>query len=125
MFLCSNICSRFNELEVGAFEMTYLVPDHPPCVLETDLDVRVMYLSLMNEKKYTVTIAIKEFLFPEKQNRFDDVFCGDDHSRLLVDVECSGIECFSCSLILFTIGLMKGMCLRTQILNDIIGFGGI
>ncbi|KAI5315163.1 Hypothetical predicted protein [Prunus dulcis] len=77
MFLCSNICSRFNELEVGAFEMTYLVPDHPPCVLETDLDVRVMYLSVMNEKKYTVTIAIKEFLFPEKQNGVDDMFCGD------------------------------------------------
>ncbi|CAL8169562.1 unnamed protein product [Prunus armeniaca] len=79
MFLCSNICSRFNELEVGAFEMSYLVPDHPPCVLETDLDVRVMYLSLMNEEKYTVTItiAIKEFLFPEKQNGVDDVFCGD------------------------------------------------
>ncbi|BBH09848.1 hypothetical protein Prudu_022467, partial [Prunus dulcis] len=68
---------RFNELEVGAFEMTYLVPDHPSCVLETDLDVRVMYLSLMNEKKYTVTIAIKEFLFPEKQNGVDDMFCGD------------------------------------------------
>ncbi|ONH92383.1 hypothetical protein PRUPE_8G171700 [Prunus persica] len=61
--------------------MTYLVPDHPPCVLETDLDVRVMYLSLMNEKKYTVTIAIKEFLFPEKQNGVDDMFCGDGNTH--------------------------------------------
>ncbi|KAI5327807.1 hypothetical protein L3X38_027203 [Prunus dulcis] len=32
-----DICSRFNELGVGAFEMTFLVSDHPPFVLETHL----------------------------------------------------------------------------------------
>ncbi|KAL6285599.1 hypothetical protein ACE6H2_009989 [Prunus campanulata] len=85
MLLTSNICSRFNELEVGGFEMTYLVSDHPPCVLENDLDVRVMYLSLMNEKKYTVTITIKECLLPEKQNGVDDVFSGDGNTHTTED----------------------------------------
>ncbi|CAL8153334.1 unnamed protein product [Prunus armeniaca] len=60
MCLCSDICSRFDELEVGAFEITYLVADYPPYLLESDLDVRVMYLSLLNEKKNIVTIAVKE-----------------------------------------------------------------
>ncbi|CAL9024566.1 unnamed protein product [Prunus brigantina] len=85
MLLCSDICSRFNELQVGAFEMTYLVSGHPPCVLETNLDVSVMYLSLMNEKKYTVTIAIMECLLPKKQNGVDDVFGGDGNPHTAED----------------------------------------
>ncbi|PQP96844.1 hypothetical protein Pyn_18332 [Prunus yedoensis var. nudiflora] len=96
MLLCSDICSRLNELEVGAFEMTYLVSDDPPCLLETDLDMRVMYLSLMTKKKYTVTIAIKECLLSEKQNGVDDVFGGDEvvnyQSKFEVEILTEGFN---------------------------------
>ncbi|PQQ17186.1 hypothetical protein Pyn_18458 [Prunus yedoensis var. nudiflora] len=74
MSLCSDVCSRFDELEVGAFEISYLVADYPPCLLESDLDVRVMYLSLLNEKKNIVTIAVKECQLPDEGNGADDVF---------------------------------------------------
>ena len=53
---------------------------------------------------------------------FDNLITG---SVVYDPVECSEIECFGHSRILFTTGLIKGMCLRTQILNDIRGFGGI
>ncbi|KAI5335027.1 hypothetical protein L3X38_025160 [Prunus dulcis] len=39
MSLCSDVCSRFDELEVGAFEITYLAADYPSCLLESDLDI--------------------------------------------------------------------------------------
>ncbi|ONH92384.1 hypothetical protein PRUPE_8G171800 [Prunus persica] len=60
-----------------------------------------------------------------KRETFFTCYLTADHSRLLVSVECSGIECFGRSRILFTTGLMKGMRLGTQILKDIRGFGGI
>ncbi|CAL9019944.1 unnamed protein product [Prunus brigantina] len=55
-----------------------------------------------------------------KRKTFFTCYLTADHSRLLV-----GVECFGRSRILFTTRLMKGMCLQTQILNDIRGFGGI
>ncbi|CAL8999388.1 unnamed protein product, partial [Prunus brigantina] len=60
-----------------------------------------------------------------KREAFFTCYLTADHSCLLVGVECFGIKCFGSSRILCTTGLMKGMCLRTQILNDIRGFGGI
>ncbi|CAL2225174.1 unnamed protein product [Prunus armeniaca] len=80
MSLCSDICSRFDDLEVGAFEITYLVVDYPPSLLESDLDVRVMYLSLLNVKKNIVTIAIKECQLPNEVNSADDVFGSSTHA---------------------------------------------
>ncbi|CAL9026356.1 unnamed protein product, partial [Prunus brigantina] len=80
MSLCSDICSRFDDLEVGAFEITYLVADYPPCLLESDLDVRVMYLSLLNEKKNIVTISVKECQLPHERSGADDVFGSSTHA---------------------------------------------
>ena len=58
--LCSELCSRFNQLQVGDFDMTYLVPNHPPCLLQSDLDVRVLYLSVVKDGKYFVTINVTQ-----------------------------------------------------------------
>ncbi|KAB2611389.1 hypothetical protein D8674_019421 [Pyrus ussuriensis x Pyrus communis] len=61
MGLCFEVCLRFDELIVGAFQMTYVVPDHPPCLVKSDLDVRVLHLSSYNEKQNSVTIIVTEF----------------------------------------------------------------
>ncbi|KAK9951639.1 hypothetical protein M0R45_007077 [Rubus argutus] len=58
--LCSELCSRFNQLQVGDFDMTYLVPNHPPCLLQSDLDVRVLYLSVVKDGKYFITISVTQ-----------------------------------------------------------------
>ncbi|CAL8162558.1 unnamed protein product [Prunus armeniaca] len=47
--ICSQICSRFKELQVD---------EHSSCLLETDMDVRVLHLSLCNENINAVDINV-------------------------------------------------------------------
>ncbi|KAB2615530.1 hypothetical protein D8674_022118 [Pyrus ussuriensis x Pyrus communis] len=60
MGLCSKVCSRFDELIVGAFQMTYVFSDHPPRLLKSNLNVRVLHLSCYNDKQNSVTIIVNE-----------------------------------------------------------------
>ncbi|RXI04929.1 hypothetical protein DVH24_039203 [Malus domestica] len=46
------------------FELTYVVPDHPLCLLKIDLDVRVLHLSLVNDKQNFVTINVNKCQSP-------------------------------------------------------------
>lgn len=57
-YICSEICSRFNELDICYFELAYSIDNHPSCLLQTDLDVQVLLLSLSNERKTYVDIDI-------------------------------------------------------------------
>ncbi|KAB2632503.1 hypothetical protein D8674_028750 [Pyrus ussuriensis x Pyrus communis] len=68
MGLCSKVCSRFDELIVGEFQMTYVVPDHPPCLLKSDLNVRVLHLSCYNDNQNSVTIIVNKCQSPCEGN---------------------------------------------------------
>ncbi|KAL6276386.1 hypothetical protein ACE6H2_019987 [Prunus campanulata] len=37
--ICNEICLRFKELKVGSFDLTYSLPDHPNCLLQSDMDL--------------------------------------------------------------------------------------
>ncbi|CAL9017821.1 unnamed protein product [Prunus brigantina] len=56
--ICSQICSRFKELQVDEIELTYAVEEHSSCLLEIDMDVRVLHLSLCNENINAVDINV-------------------------------------------------------------------
>ncbi|KAH0996623.1 hypothetical protein GBA52_020487 [Prunus armeniaca] len=56
--ICSQICSRFKELQVDEIELTYAVEEHSSCLLETDMDVRVLHLSFCNENINAVDINV-------------------------------------------------------------------
>ncbi|KAB2623748.1 hypothetical protein D8674_037609 [Pyrus ussuriensis x Pyrus communis] len=68
MGLCYEVCSWFDELIVGEFQMTHVVLDHPSCLLKSDLDVRVLHLSCYIDKQNSVTIIINDCQSPCESN---------------------------------------------------------
>lgn len=56
--ICSRICSRFKELKIDEIELTYAIEEHSLCLLETDMDVHVLQLSLSKENINVVDINV-------------------------------------------------------------------
>ncbi|KAM1158144.1 hypothetical protein ACFX2B_028436 [Malus domestica] len=63
--VCSHVCSRFDELVVGTFDLTYAAPGHPSCLIQSDMDVRLMHLFLINEKKTSIDMNISDHMIVE------------------------------------------------------------
>ncbi|XP_062017896.1 uncharacterized protein LOC133734288 isoform X1 [Rosa rugosa] len=58
--ICDEICSRFKVLDIGSFELTYAIPDHPNCLLQSDMDVRMMLMCLEMLNIRIVDILVKD-----------------------------------------------------------------
>ncbi|XP_070674853.1 uncharacterized protein [Malus domestica] len=63
--VCSHVCSRFDELVVGTFDLTYAAPGHPSCLIQSNMDVRLMHLFFINEKKTSIDINISDHMIVE------------------------------------------------------------
>ncbi|XP_050109579.1 uncharacterized protein LOC126588521 [Malus sylvestris] len=66
----NEICLRFKELKVGSFELTYSLPEHPNCLLQSDMDVNMMLLCLKVLKSNFIDILVKDLL--SSNNEDDD-----------------------------------------------------
>ncbi|KAI5335889.1 hypothetical protein L3X38_026023 [Prunus dulcis] len=60
--ICHEMCLRFKELKVGSFELTYSLPEHPNCLLQSDMDVHLMLMCLSMLKTSFVDISVKDLL---------------------------------------------------------------
>lgn len=58
--ICDEICSRFKELNLGSFDLTYSIPEHPNCLLQSDMDVCLMLLCLKMLNSSFVDISVKD-----------------------------------------------------------------
>ncbi|VVA36133.1 PREDICTED: LOC109949009 [Prunus dulcis] len=60
--ICNEMCLRFKELKIGTFELTYSLPEHPNCLLQSDMDVHLMLMCLSMLKSSFVDISVKDLL---------------------------------------------------------------
>ncbi|KAM1751061.1 hypothetical protein FF1_009174 [Malus domestica] len=60
--ICKEICLRFKQLTVGSFELTYSLPEHPNCLLQSDMDVHLMLMCLSMLKSSFVDISVKDLV---------------------------------------------------------------
>ncbi|BFG34699.1 hypothetical protein CerSpe_209720 [Prunus speciosa] len=60
--ICNQMCLRFKELKIGSFELTYSLPEHPNCLLQSDMDVHLMLMCLSMLKSSFVDISVKDLL---------------------------------------------------------------
>ncbi|KAM0966737.1 hypothetical protein ACFX14_022380 [Malus domestica] len=56
----NEVCSRLSNLTHGLFDLTYVLPGYSTCLLQSDMDVRMLYMSVVNEKYYCVDIVINQ-----------------------------------------------------------------
>ncbi|VVA39470.1 PREDICTED: PRUPE_1G325400 [Prunus dulcis] len=56
--ICSQICTRFKELQADEIELTYAIEEHSSCLLETEMDLRVLHLSLSKENVNAIDINV-------------------------------------------------------------------
>ncbi|CAN6557189.1 unnamed protein product [Malus baccata var. baccata] len=66
------ICSRFKDLKAGSFELTYSLPEHPTCLLQSDMDVTLMLMCLSMLKISFVDLLVKDVVISNNE--------GDDHT---------------------------------------------
>ncbi|CAL2264962.1 unnamed protein product [Prunus armeniaca] len=60
--ICNEICLRFKELKVGSYELTYSLPEHPTCLLQSDMDMHLMLMCLSMLKISFVDILVKDLV---------------------------------------------------------------
>ncbi|CAN6585913.1 unnamed protein product [Malus baccata var. baccata] len=56
----NEVCSRLSNLTHGLFDLTYALPGYSTCLLQSNMDVRMLYMSVVNEKYYCVDIVINQ-----------------------------------------------------------------
>ncbi|CAL2264960.1 unnamed protein product [Prunus armeniaca] len=66
--ICNEICLRFKELKVGSFDLTYSLPDHPNCLLQSDMDLHMMLMCLTMLKISFVDILVKDLVSSNNDN---------------------------------------------------------
>lgn len=64
----NEISSRFEELEVGGFELTFSIPEHPNIMLESDMDMHMMLMFLSMVKSRFVDILVKDLESSKKED---------------------------------------------------------
>ncbi|PQQ19118.1 uncharacterized protein Pyn_03343 [Prunus yedoensis var. nudiflora] len=108
----SQICSRFKELNSCEIEMTYAIGNHSACLLQDDMDVRVLHMSISNENKNLVDIDIVRgggtLVVKGVQ---DDIDSSDNEDSNSTDEnECLGLE--SVAVVIRLWRLMENLAYR-------------
>lgn len=53
-----NICYRFKSFDGDEVELSYTFECYSACLMQTDIDIQMMYLSLSNENKSSVDVTV-------------------------------------------------------------------
>ncbi|XP_008391150.2 uncharacterized protein [Malus domestica] len=62
------ICSRFKDLKAGSFKLTYSLPEHPTCLLQSDMDVTLMLMCFSMLKISFVDLLVKDVVISNNED---------------------------------------------------------
>ncbi|CAN6692165.1 unnamed protein product [Malus baccata var. baccata] len=62
------ICSRFKDLKAGSFELTYSLPEHPTCLLQSDMDATLMLMCFSMLKISFVDLLVKDVVISNNED---------------------------------------------------------